>query len=146
MNQSQLGEFTAVVVEEEELALIASCPCNIVGIQHYTGTAHEGEFVRFVREPHNPYDRNAVRVDNMQGESVGHIKHNQAKLLVPYLDNGDLFDLQLEGTIPHPGDGFKLPCSVDFYAVVPFDKLESRSRYWVQRLQTAFRGRFCFKS
>ena len=29
-----------------------------------------GEFVRLIREPRNPYDANAVRVDNMSGQQV----------------------------------------------------------------------------
>ena len=27
-----------------------------------------------VREPHNVYDRNAIRVDNLAGRKVGHVK------------------------------------------------------------------------
>jgi len=35
------------------------------------GVAHPGEYVTLVREPHNSYDRNAIRVDNCSGEKVG---------------------------------------------------------------------------
>lgn len=33
--------------------------------------AHLGEFVDLVREPNNPYDRNAIRVDNLARQQVG---------------------------------------------------------------------------
>ena len=32
--------------------------------------AHLGEFVNLVREPRNPYDRNAIRVDNLASQQV----------------------------------------------------------------------------
>ncbi|CAN0544148.1 unnamed protein product, partial [Ectocarpus sp. 8 AP-2014] len=35
------------------------------------GVAHLGEFVDLVREPNNPYDRNAIRVDNLTRQQVG---------------------------------------------------------------------------
>jgi SWI/SNF-related matrix-associated actin-dependent regulator of chromatin subfamily A3 len=60
---------------------------SVVGIRYYRGVAHPGEYVQLVREPHNPYDRNAVRVDNMHGQKVGHIKKEQAAMLAPVMDN-----------------------------------------------------------
>ncbi|CAN0079280.1 unnamed protein product, partial [Laminaria digitata] len=35
-----------------------------------SGVAHRGEFVNLVREPRNPYDRNAIRVDNLATQQV----------------------------------------------------------------------------
>jgi HIRAN domain len=35
------------------------------------GVIHAHEYVNFIREPHNPYDRNAIRVVNMAGIQVG---------------------------------------------------------------------------
>ncbi|CAN0429773.1 unnamed protein product, partial [Ectocarpus sp. 8 AP-2014] len=43
----------------------------IVGCRYYRGVAHLGEFVDLVREPNNPYDRNAIRVDNLTRQQVG---------------------------------------------------------------------------
>eukprot|EP00953_Heterococcus_sp_UTEX-ZZ885_P021547 12015-Heterococcus_DN1.PRE.2 len=43
---------------------------TIVGMQHYAGVIHAHEYVNFIREPHNPYDRNAIRVVNMAGIQV----------------------------------------------------------------------------
>ena len=36
------------------------------------------QMVKLVREPHNPYDRWAVRVDNVLGEKVGHLSRQVA--------------------------------------------------------------------
>lgn len=37
----------------------------IVGVQYYSGTVSRNEQVRLVREPKNPYDRNAIQVNNI---------------------------------------------------------------------------------
>jgi hypothetical protein len=34
--------------------------------QYYEGVVHAGEYARLVREPTNPYDRNAIRMENMR--------------------------------------------------------------------------------
>lgn len=66
-----------------------------------------------MREPHNPYDRNAIRVDNLVGEKVGHIKATMAKSLASIMDNGNA---RLEGTIPRAGNAYTLPLVLDFYS------------------------------
>lgn len=43
---------------------------EVVGLRYYDGVVHTGEFVTLVREPRNPYDSNAVRVDNISGVQV----------------------------------------------------------------------------
>lgn len=40
-----------------------------------------------VREPHNPYDRNAVMVANVYGSQVGHIKKELAAPMAYIMDN-----------------------------------------------------------
>ena len=66
---------------------------DIVGMRHYSGVVRDGEEVELLRrasllrapglrsgrrpcpsrfrEPGNPYDRNAIRVNNSRGEQVG---------------------------------------------------------------------------
>ena len=39
---------------------------------------HVCQMVKLVREPDNPYDRWAVRVDNILGEKVGHLSRQVA--------------------------------------------------------------------
>jgi SWI/SNF-related matrix-associated actin-dependent regulator of chromatin subfamily A3 len=58
---------------------------KIVGIRYYNGLATAGEQVMIRREPGNPYDSNAIRIDNVQGAQIGHIPKNLAAKLAPYL-------------------------------------------------------------
>jgi len=44
------------------------------------------EMVSLVRQPDNRYDPNAVRVDNVSGVQVGHIKRELAKPLASVMD------------------------------------------------------------
>lgn len=37
------------------------------------------------REPGNPYDSNAIRVNNVQGTQIGHLPKTLAAKLAPYL-------------------------------------------------------------
>ncbi|KAH8912067.1 RAD5-like protein [Coniochaeta sp. PMI_546] len=72
------------------LELYGSLDGKVVGVQYYRGYASAGEVVICHREPHNQYDQNAIRVDNVLGQQVGHIPRTVAAKLAPYLDNGDI--------------------------------------------------------
>ena len=50
-----------------------------VGIQHYRGVIHVQETVFLIREPRNPYDSNAIRVDNLSRAQIGHIAAKDGK-------------------------------------------------------------------
>jgi SWI/SNF-related matrix-associated actin-dependent regulator of chromatin subfamily A3 len=41
--------------------------------------------VMIKREPGNPHDKNAIRIDNVQGAQIGHIPRNLAAKLASYL-------------------------------------------------------------
>lgn len=43
--------------------------------------------VALEREPHNIYDRNAIKVKNVDGQQVGHIKKELAAPLANIMDN-----------------------------------------------------------
>jgi SWI/SNF-related matrix-associated actin-dependent regulator of chromatin subfamily A3 len=58
---------------------------KIVGIRYYSGYATMGEQVMIKREPGNPYDSNAIRVNNVQGTQIGHLPRNLAAKLAPYM-------------------------------------------------------------
>ena len=44
--------------------------------------------VAMVREPHNPYDCNAIKINNVDGIQVGHIKRELARPLAHIVDKG----------------------------------------------------------
>jgi hypothetical protein len=45
-----------------------------------------GDSVTLRREPHNPFDRNAIRVDNAHGEQIGYLRKELAAQLAPAFD------------------------------------------------------------
>ena len=83
--------------DDVELDYLGTFTGQIVGIQYYQGTVNQNEMVVLVREPDNPYDRWAVRVDNVRGEKVGHLPRTLVMHLAPLMDQGKLF---LEAAAP----------------------------------------------
>mmetsp|Transcript_21448 Transcript_21448/g.46616 ORF Transcript_21448/g.46616 Transcript_21448/m.46616 type:complete len:533 (+) Transcript_21448:120-1718(+) len=120
-------------VEEMDLpdVLVGRGEYRVVGIRYYTGVARPGEFVTLVREPRNPYDRNAIRVDNLRGEKVGHVKGTTAQTLAPIMDRSASLGVRLEGTIPRSGNAYELPLALDFYST---NASEERARIAAQNL------------
>lgn len=50
------------------------------------------------REPHNQYDANAICVDNVRGEQIGHIPRGLAAKLAKYMDDCSLLiDARITG-------------------------------------------------
>jgi SWI/SNF-related matrix-associated actin-dependent regulator of chromatin subfamily A3 len=91
-----------------------------VGIRFYDGVAHPGEFVHLVREPDNLYDSNAIRVDNMNLEKVGHIKATVAMTLAPFMDSFKMHlpssTIQMDGIIKAEGNQYTLPLEIEFFS------------------------------
>lgn len=89
-----------VSVGSDDYVKYSEIPTKIVGVRFYRGFATFGEHVETLREPGNPYDRNAIRVDNVVGEQIGHIPKTMAKKLASYIDNGSLaIEAVLAGSI-----------------------------------------------
>ena len=129
-NSTQLSQEEE---EEDESILVASVECPIVGIRFYNGVAHKGEYVVLVRESQNPYDRNAIRIDNMHGDKVGHIKATSAKKLSPIMDNAERFRVRIEGTIPRHGSAYSLPLLLEFYSMSPLPELTNKLAKLLQK-------------
>ena len=64
------------------------------------------------REPSNPYDRNAIRVDNVRGDQIGHIPKTVAAKLAPFLDSGSII---AEGATTSYKDVFDCPMSLKLF-------------------------------
>ncbi len=56
-----------------------------MGVQYYTGYATVGEYVLVRREPRNQYDSNALRVENVQRDQIGHIPRTIAAKLAKFM-------------------------------------------------------------
>ncbi|KAK0141626.1 Helicase-like transcription factor [Merluccius polli] len=85
---------------------------TVVGLRYYTGVVNPGEMVALVREPQNPYDRNAVMVANMDGSQVGHIKKDLAAAMAFVMDNNLA---KVEGVVPYRNNAFTMPVSLSFW-------------------------------
>lgn len=106
---SQDGEMGGA---DEMLELYGVLHTKIVGIQYYTGYATAGEHVLIRREPSNQYDPNAIRVDNVQRDQVGHIPRQIASKLAPYMDSGSLM---VEGMLSGNKGTYDCPLAVSLY-------------------------------
>ncbi|KAJ9382898.1 hypothetical protein DTO063F5_5417 [Paecilomyces variotii] len=115
-----------------ECQLYDNLPTKIVGVRYYRGQATVGEHVILKREPGNPYDRNAIRVDNVMGHQIGHIPRNTAAKLAKYMDSRDLL---IEGILSGPKGDFDCPVLLKLYG--PYDpqrRAELKARMELDRL------------
>jgi len=124
-NETTMSEAPPATEEAEEYLLVGSGQYQVVGIRFYDGVAHPGEYVKLIREPRNPYDRHAVRIDNLRGNKVGHLKGTSARFLAPVLDAHP--HLKVEGSICGRGNKFTLPLLLEYYAVAPVADLAQTS-------------------
>ena len=98
--------------QEYSYSLYGALRHKIVGVRYYSGYATVGEMVICRREPNNPYDRNAIRVLNVQGDQIGHIPKTWAAKIAKYMDNRSLL---VEATITGPKGEFECPLELKFY-------------------------------
>ncbi|KAI6323733.1 hypothetical protein MCOR34_001720 [Pyricularia oryzae] len=73
-----------------QLELYGTLDVKIVGCRYYNGIVSPGELTICRREPTNPYDVNAIRVDNVQGAQIGHFPRKIVEKLAPYIDANDI--------------------------------------------------------
>ncbi|NXE12457.1 HLTF factor, partial [Lophotis ruficrista] len=86
---------------------------SIVGLRYYTGIVNNNEMVALQREPNNPYDKNAVKVNNVNGDQVGHIKKELAAALAAIIDNKLAL---VEGVVPFGAkNAFTMPVQMSFW-------------------------------
>ncbi|KAL4819445.1 SNF2 family N-terminal domain-containing protein [Aspergillus spinulosporus] len=102
---------------------------KIVGVRYYRGTATIGEHVVLKREPHNQYDRNAIRVDNVMGTQIGHIPRNIAAKLATYMDNRLLV---VEGILTGVIGAFDCPIVLKLYGPSDLERREMLKQRMVQ--------------
>uniref|UniRef100_A0A4W5K971 Helicase like transcription factor n=1 Tax=Hucho hucho TaxID=62062 RepID=A0A4W5K971_9TELE len=97
LSQAIRGTGEELDREPDARVLFGSLRGSVVGLRYYTGVVNKGEMVSLVRQPQNPYDRNAVMVANVYGSQVGHIKRELAALLANIMDNNLA---RVEGVVP----------------------------------------------
>ncbi|KAK9776630.1 putative SNF2 family N-terminal domain-containing protein [Seiridium cardinale] len=125
---SQSSQFPAStqVIDDEEAELIdltqddegsafdlyGTHDAKIVGVRYYNGLVTPHELVMLQREPHNPYDPNAIRVNNVMGQQIGHLPRTLVTKLAPYVDQDDIV---LEGVLTGEKGFYDCPIRLYFY-------------------------------
>ncbi|XP_061492992.1 helicase-like transcription factor [Rhineura floridana] len=110
-----VGSDAATVTDEDidSAILFGTLRGNVVGLRYYTGMVNNNEMVALQREPNNPYDSNAVKVNNVNGEQVGHIKKELAASLAYIMDNKLAV---VEGVVPYgANNAFTMPVQLSFW-------------------------------
>jgi SWI/SNF-related matrix-associated actin-dependent regulator of chromatin subfamily A3 len=100
----------------DELHLCGDLSAKIVGVQYYRGFASTGEVIHIRREPGNPYDSNAIRIDNVNRQQIGHIPRKMAEKLSRYIDDRSL---HCEGKLAGSVGTFDCPLTVSLYGPDP---------------------------
>ncbi|MDY0168739.1 MAG: HIRAN domain-containing protein [Thermoguttaceae bacterium] len=81
--------------------LLGEIETRIAGRQYHDGYVEPGEPVALVREPDNPHDSQALRIDNQRNEPAGYLPRNVAAWLAPLLD---VEKIAVEGYVPCPAE------------------------------------------
>lgn len=84
------GPAVAQAPQTDAQLLLQSSP--LAGYRYYEGKRlwklmQVGEYLTLVREPDNPYDRNAVRVE-WQGHKLGYVPRADNEAVARFLDRG----------------------------------------------------------
>lgn len=124
-NSSQLPASTQIIDDEEaELIdltqdddgaafdLYGTHDAKIVGVRYYNGLVTPHELVMLQREAHNQYDSNAIRVNNVMGQQIGHLPRNLVAKLAPYIDRNDLV---IEGVLTGEKGFYDCPIRLYLY-------------------------------
>lgn len=99
--------------EELDLVLFGTMRGQVVGLRYYTGVVNNNEMVALEREPNNPYDKNAIKINNVDGNQVGHLKRDLAAALAYIMDNRLA---QVEGVVPFGASNtFTMPLHMTFW-------------------------------
>lgn len=131
----------------EAFELYGTLFTKIVGVRYYNGVATVNEHVIVRREASNPYDSNAIRVDNVQRAQIGHLPRTVVAKLAKYVDDGSVV---LGGVLVGNKGAYDCPVAIRLYGTsdpvareelkrrlaadkLPLDALKQREREEAQR-------------
>ncbi|XP_009466757.1 PREDICTED: helicase-like transcription factor [Nipponia nippon] len=108
-----VGDTSGTEEDTDSAILYGTLRGSVVGLRYYTGIVNNNEMVALQREPNNPYDKNAVKVNNVNGDQVGHIKKELAAALAGIMDNKLAL---VEGVVPYGAkNAFTMPVQMSFW-------------------------------
>ncbi|KAL7784831.1 SNF2 family N-terminal domain-containing protein [Trichoderma ceciliae] len=111
---TQEPEYLDLTQEDDafDKELYGTFEAKIVGVRYYNGYASPGESVLCHREPNNQHDHNAIRIDNVLHQQIGHLPRKVVEKLAPYVDSGDI---TVEGQITGEKACYDCPIRLSFY-------------------------------
>lgn len=89
--------------------VLGEIDAQIVGMQYHDAATKPGSPVNLEREPDNPHDENAIRVENGHFEPVGHLPRKLASWLAPLIDAGKL---RVDAHVPETAEPSETTCPV----------------------------------
>ncbi|KIW01676.1 uncharacterized protein PV09_06859 [Verruconis gallopava] len=105
---------------------------KIVGVRYYSGYISMHEMVCLFREPHNPYDNNAIQAKNVRGIQIGHIPRTIAAKLAPFMDDMSLI---VEGQTTGFKDVYDCPIQLRLYGTYdPVERANLKARMKAYKL------------
>ncbi|NXJ63333.1 HLTF factor, partial [Rostratula benghalensis] len=108
-----VGDVSGAEDDTDSAILYGTLRGSVVGLRYYKGIVNNNEMVALQREPNNPYDKNAVKVNNVNGDQVGHIKKELAAALAGIMDNKLAL---IEGVVPYGAKNtFTMPVQMSFW-------------------------------
>ncbi|XP_071803107.1 helicase-like transcription factor [Asterias amurensis] len=111
--QNASGDGILDVDDTEDETLFGLIRGAVVGVQYYKGMVNNNEMVALVREPNNQYDSQAIKVENIWGHQVGHIKREMAAALSPLVD-GKL--VRIDGVVPYgKNNSYRIPVDISVW-------------------------------
>ncbi|XP_077204829.1 helicase-like transcription factor isoform X2 [Paroedura picta] len=109
-------EIGGIAMTDEDIdsgVLFGTLRGTVVGLRYYNGVVNNNEMVALQREPSNRYDANAIKVNNVNGEQVGHIKKELAACLAHIMDTKLAL---IEGVVPYGAkNAFTMPVQLSFW-------------------------------
>ena len=92
--------------------LYGTLSTKVVGCRFYSGFATKDEFVLVRRDPDNPYDSNAIRIDSCARQQIGHIPRGIAAKVAQFLDSQSLI---AEGRLSDVIGAYDAPIDLKLY-------------------------------
>jgi len=113
---------------KKKYKLIEEREAEIVGINHYEGEFADDRDIRFLREPDNQYDPNAVKIMNANKEQIGYLDRKSAKALAPLMDEKKI---KLRCEVVGQGDGYCIPVRLKIYKVSTWLNTKNSLSYYL---------------
>ncbi|KAF5872570.1 putative rad5-like protein [Botrytis fragariae] len=110
--EDEIIDLSQDVEEGFGWVLVGALDGKIVGVRFYEGYATAGEQVMIRREPGNPYDSNAIRINNVRGTQIGHLPRELAAKLAGFLDARTIV---MEGVLTGEKRAYDCPVLLKIY-------------------------------